>query len=236
EREPLEALAKALAHHTGNEKTWEDWYGKLKGPQAINELGALAKRLRIGEASSATLLLPIDQFEEIFTISEEAERAAFLTLLATVLDPERRFPVMVLATGRADLLQGLLEQSALAQLTETITLTPMPLERVPNLVEGPAKVASLAVDEGLAARIKDDVESPEALPLLAHMLALLYARCKDRKQLTLAAYLALGDAEHKLNPVQNAIRLAAHQAISGLKPEPSHEELVALRDAFVPHL
>jgi hypothetical protein len=130
-------------------------------------------------------------------------------------------------------LQGLLEGSALAPLIETVPLLPVPLDRVPRLVEGPAMVAGLTVEKGLAEQIMRDVESPEALALLAYTLSLLYARCKDHK-LTLAAYLALGDAHRKLNPVQNSIRLAADQAIAGIKP--SKEELAALRDAFVPHL
>jgi hypothetical protein len=121
---------------------------------------------------------------------------------------------MILATGRADVLHGLLDGSALAGLTEMTSLPPMPVARVPRLVEGPAKVAGLAVEKGLAERIKDDMETPEALPLLAHMLALLYARCTDSKHLTLAAYLALGNAEQALNPVQNSVRLAAPESMA----------------------
>ena len=110
----------------------------------------------------------------------------------------------------------------------------MPLDRVPRLIEGPAAVASLIVESGLAERVMRDVESPEALPLLAYTLGLLHRRCAHDKRLTLAAYLSLGDPARGLNPVQNSVRLAADQAIAGLSP--SEAELAALRDAFVPHL
>src|SRR5258705_11544916 len=110
----------------------------------------------------------------------------------------------------------------------------MPLDRVPRLVEGPAQVAGLNVEKGLAEAIARDVESPEALPLLAHTLWLLCRRCSDHKKLSLAEYRSLGDPERHLNPIQNSVRLVADQSIGGLKP--ADAELVALRDAFVPHL
>src|SRR5258705_3097306 len=110
----------------------------------------------------------------------------------------------------------------------------MPLDRVPRLVEGPAQVAGLNVEKGLAEAIARDVESPEALPLLAHTLWLLCRRCSDNKKLSLAEYHSLGDPERHLNPIQNSVRLVADQAIGGLKP--ADAELAALRDAFVPPL
>ena len=47
---------------------------------------------------------------------------------------------------------------------------------MPRLIEGPAAVAGIKSSKGLSERIGRDVESPEALPLLAHMLALLHQR------------------------------------------------------------
>ena len=234
ERTPLEALAKAIAHHLGKPDGWAVWHRRLVGAQAIDALAGLIRDVRIGDDRAATVLLPIDQFEEIFTVTDGSECTAFVHLLATVLDPARNLPVMVIATGRADVLHGLLEQSALARMTETISLLPMPLDRVPRLIEGPAAVAGLAVEKGLSERIMRDVESPNALPLLAYTLHLLHARSAAEKRLSLDAYLALGDTNTRLNPVQNSVRLAADQAISGLAP--TERELAALRDAFVPHL
>ena len=80
---------------------------------------------------------------------------------------------MVIATGRSDVLEGLIESSELVGHYETFPLTAMPLERYPRLIEGPAAVAGITVEKGLSERIGRDVESKEALPLLAHTLALL---------------------------------------------------------------
>jgi tetratricopeptide (TPR) repeat protein len=231
EKSPLEAFTKALAQHLGQENDWRALHDDLSGPNAAGRIERIVQDLRVGEGRAATILLPIDQFEELFTIADPGERGLLLTLLAAILDPARGLPLMVIATGRADVLQGLLETSALAPLMDTTSLLPMPLERVPQLVEGPAAVASLVVEKELPERIMRDVENPEALPLLAYTLHLLHERSPD-KRLTHNAYRALGDG--KLNPVQNAVRLGADEAIARLRP--TNQEMAALRDAFIPHL
>lgn len=231
EKTPLEALAKALAQRLDRENDWRALYDDLRDPNAAGRIAQIIQDLRVGESRAATILLPIDQFEELFTVAEPDERASLLTLLATILEPALGLPLMVIATGRADVLQGLLETSALAPLMDTTPLLPMPLDRVPQLVRGPAAVASLVVEPGLPEGIMRDVENPEALPLLAYTLHLLHERSQD-KRLTLDAYRALGDGD--LNPVQNAVRLGADEAIARLKP--TEQEMAALRDAFIPHL
>jgi hypothetical protein len=122
----------------------------------IDHIEELLKDLRVGDARAAAVLLPIDQFEEVFTVTTPAERAAFLHLLASALNPARDLPLMMIATGRSDVLEGLLEAGELAHLTETYPLTPMPLDRVPRLVDGPAQVVGLNVEKGLAQNSADD--------------------------------------------------------------------------------
>jgi tetratricopeptide (TPR) repeat protein len=234
EKAPLEAVAKAIAYQLGKPDDWEAWHGKLSGPDAIDEIEKLLKQVRVGDARAATVLLPIDQFEEVFTVATPPERSAFMRLLAGALDGARGLALMVLATGRSDVLEGLTEAAEMARTYETVALVPMPLARMPLLVEGPAAVAGLNVEKGLAEQIARDVESPEALPLLAHTLWLLYRRGLADKRLSLAEYTSLGDPQRGLNPIQNSVRLVADQALTGVQA--TQAELAALRDAFVPHL
>ncbi len=234
EKAPLETIAKAIAEQVGKPQEWRSWHERLGKPEAAHDIEELLKDLRIGESVNATVLLPIDQFEEVFTVATGEERAAFLRLVCSVLDPTRALPLLVVATGRSDVLEGLIATGELGQLTETFPLPLMPLERVPRLVEGPATVASINVEKGLPERIARDVESAEALPLLAYMLWLLHRRAGGDKKLTLVGYESLGDPQRGLNPIQNSVRLVADQAIANLRPTP--RELAALRDAFVPHL
>ena len=234
EKAPLETVAKAIAEHLGNPQDWRAWHRRLGNPDAAAEIAELIRDLRVGEARNATVLLPIDQFEEVFTVASAAERTGFMQLLAATLDPARDLPLMVVATGRSDVLEGLIEAGDLARLSETFPLPLMPLDRVGRLVEGPAAVAGINIEAGLAERIVRDVESAEALPLLAHTLWLLHRRGGEDRKLTLAEYEALGDPQRELNPISNSVRLVADQAVGGLRPTPA--ELAALRDAFVPHL
>jgi WD40 repeat protein len=232
EKAPMEALAKALAQHGGKPEAWRAWDERLRGPDAIAAIETLTQDARVGDARNATVLLPIDQFEEVFTTTDAEQRAAFLGLLAAVF--ARDLPFMVVATGRSDVLEGLIDSSELVQRYETYPLPAMPLDRVPRLIEGPAAVAGTNIEKGLPERIVRDVESADALPLLAHTLSLLYQRSAEARKLALAAYDALGDPERGLNPIQNSVRLAADEAIA--RTRPNQRESAALRDAFIPHL
>jgi WD40 repeat protein len=187
---------------------------------------------KVADDSAATLLLPIDQLEDIVTLASAAERAAFVRALASALGGAH--PMMVLATGRSDLLAGLLDASELAPLTETWPLSPMPLDRIPRIIEGPAAVAGIGLERGLAEAIRRDLQAPPALPLLAHTLRLLHERAGEAWKLGLDDYHSLGDPALALNPIENSVRLAADQAVRALKP--SEAELAALRDAFVSRL
>src|SRR5262249_25147770 len=153
-----------------------------------------------------------------FTIAEAAERDAFLSLLAAMLDPARDLPIIAVATGRADVLQGLLEGSELAPLTETVPLPKMPLERVIRLVDGPAGVAGIHGERGVRERTRGERGPWGALPLLPYTLRILFERGGNDGRLTIAEYNSLGDPTRGLNPGQNRVGFAADRAIGGLKP------------------
>jgi hypothetical protein len=64
----------------------------LRHHEAVQRVAELAKDLRVSAARAATMLLPIDQLEEVFTIAEAEERVAFLALLAALLDTQPDLP------------------------------------------------------------------------------------------------------------------------------------------------
>jgi len=236
EKRPLEGLAKSVSLYLGQPDKWREWHERVKDPgSALHHIEELVKDMRVGAARSTTVLLPIDQFEELFTVADPSERERFIELLGLLLDSERDLPLMTIATGRSDVLLDLLQASVLGQFCENHPLGPMRLDEVPRLIEGPASVAGLNIDDGLSECIARDVENLDALPLFAYTVYLLYERCKANRTLSLSEYRALGDSrdgKQYLNPIQNSVRLVADQVIG----KPAQDELDALRDAFIPYL
>jgi WD40 repeat protein len=255
---PIEAFAKSIAYHLNQPADWEKWRDKLSDPaKAVAEFETLLKSLRVGDAAAATVLLPMDQLEELFKVSPEPERLAFLRLLADLTDKNAKLPIMVVATGRSEVLEPLsayvvdrllkakqLDDPSgdrtqdLSRMYDTYMLAPMPLSRIKDLVEGPAGVVGMIVEDGLAQHIAKDVNDLNALPVLALTLWQLYRLCKAKNltRMTIVDYDSLGDAKAGLNPIENAVKRVVAQALGGLDPIATDSEMAALRDAFVPHM
>jgi DNA-binding SARP family transcriptional activator/WD40 repeat protein len=122
------------------------------------------------------LLLVIDQFEELFTHTVDAERTRFLAgLLTAVQEPRTRLRVVV--TIRADFLDGPLRHPQLASRLETATVTVSPLaaDELEAAIVEPVRRQGAAYEPGLVARILADVgDQPGALPLLQYALTELF--------------------------------------------------------------
>jgi WD domain, G-beta repeat len=88
------------------------------------------------------------------------------------------------------------------------------------------------VDDAFVQQAASDAETEDALPLLAFALRQLWDQLD--KNFSLQAYKALGDKATNLTPLEDAVRKAADRVLAEAKP--THEELTALREAFVPAL
>jgi hypothetical protein len=118
----------------------------------------------------ARRLLVVDQFEELLTQSAPEVRSRFAQLLYPALGGS----VQLVATLRSEFLDQLLVDAGLVVLpTHVYTLRPLHRDALPLVIEGPARLAGIAIDEGLVARLVADTDSGEALPLLAFTLAQL---------------------------------------------------------------
>ncbi len=236
-RTPVLAFAKMLAEALGRAGDFQAIRADLTGPDPRAALANAFEALRIGPARDATVLVSVDQFEELFTVAEPKERAAFLQLLAALAatNEEHPLPTLVVGTVRSDLLGEILKAQGFAIAHEVHTLGALPVERLPSVIEGPAEIAAIHLDDGLVARILGDVgAAPEALPLLAFTLRELNERYGGDKKLTLADYEELGDPERKLRPLENAVRRTAEDVLAAAAPTP--EEEAALKEAFVAQL
>src|SRR5262249_8677314 len=129
-------------------------------------------------AKAPTLVLALDQGEELFLADGASESAALLTLLRDLMaqdDPA----VLVLITIRSDSYEALQTTKALEGITQrTLSLTPMPRGAYQAVIEGPAGRLKdtnrpLAIEPTLTQALLFDIEEGggrDALPLLAFTL------------------------------------------------------------------
>jgi WD40 repeat protein len=141
------------------------------------------------------LLIVVDQFEELLTQAGSAERARF----AGLLGPALAGPVQVVGTLRPEFLDQLLADPDLAGLPPRVhALRPLRQEALHAVIEGPARLAGIEVDEDLVARLVADTDSGEALPLLAYTLAQLAEGVGRGGRLLTSRYEQLGGVQGTL--------------------------------------
>lgn len=135
-------------------------------------------------------VLVVDQFEEAFTASsDEAERGAFLSVLETLGSGERPGFKLILCMG-SDLYGAC---SAVPWLAAAISdnhvlVGPPSTEEMRQMIESPAHLAGLRLEEGLVDRILADAgEGPFALPLVAQALQRTWDR-RTGRVLTIEGY------------------------------------------------
>ena len=147
-----------------------------RGPRALIEL---LDGSALGDGSS--LLLLVDQFEEIFRFRREGdpdEAEAFVSLLLQTARGAD-LPVYVVITMRSDFLGDCAVFPGLPEmLNESMYLTPrMTREQCRQAIQDPAGVFGGAVEDSLASRMLNELDpDPDALPLLQHALMCLWTR------------------------------------------------------------
>ncbi|MGH3867611.1 MAG: TIR domain-containing protein [Pseudonocardiaceae bacterium] len=158
--DPVAALARELAaaaRLSGLDWTVDHVHQQL----AKRGLVSLADELLVASPGGPRrhLLIVVDQFEELLTQTSSGERARFAELLRPALSG----PVRVVATLRPEFVKPLLLDVDLAALpTHTYLLRPLRREALPAVIQGPARLAGIEVDDDLVARLVADTDSGEA--------------------------------------------------------------------------
>ena len=204
EREPFRSLATALL------PSFEPHLNNVTSLDARDDLARHLRQGRLGEicatiaqnTGSDRMLLVVDQFEELFTLTPEPDRTPFADALLAAADrDDRARPILRLVlVVRADFLGQLVEHSGLGRLVEkyTIVLQRMDAAQLRRAIEEPAEVGGTQFEAYLVDRILRDVEKePGNLPLLQFALTELWKRRQNRR-LTHAAYAELGGVEGAL--------------------------------------
>jgi len=147
-----------------------------------------------------TLILAVDQGEELFTAEGQDEAQAFLVLLRDLLVQDAPALIVVVAI-RSDSYAFLQD----AKFLEGIRKVPFDLGSMPQgsyaeVIKGPARrfegtQRPLKIDDGLIDALLADIErggAKDALPLLAFTLERLYVEHGGDGDLTLDEYRSLG--------------------------------------------
>ncbi|HBV20310.1 MAG TPA: hypothetical protein DEF07_01150, partial [Nitrosomonas sp.] len=146
---------------------------QLEKPEA---LAAVIKAYCTASAQTAYLLV-VDQFEELFTFSGESSRKQFDCLLANVLQ-DINCPLFLISTVRADFLDRVEFLPSLQTIYNShckrYFLPTISVKGLQEIIEQPARLAGLDVQEVTAVILKDAENEIGALPLVENALTLLY--------------------------------------------------------------
>jgi hypothetical protein len=191
--------------------------------------------------SGPTLVLPLDQAEELFytdavstAAAQEAER--FLELLAAVIDRmnDDEVRLLVAATMRTDRYEAMQNHTALDGIGTVLfsDLKKMSPHQFPAAIKGPAARSSEAghrltiADELVDRLIADANDGADTLPLLALTLNRLYTDYGSTGQITLSDYESMGGMPDVLNnQIKRTLAAASHDRDTALE---------TLRSAFSP--
>jgi AAA ATPase domain len=140
---------------------------------------------------SASVLLIVDQAEELITLSGPAQRDAFLDLLAGALDADPRLWIIMIL--RSEFLTTFLGTQHVRLFREPVVVGALGQTALVEVIEQPAQRAGLSFDPPtLPQRMATDTGSGDALPLLAYALQELYYTARPGGVLSAEAYHRIG--------------------------------------------
>ncbi|HTV31327.1 MAG TPA: SUMF1/EgtB/PvdO family nonheme iron enzyme [Xanthobacteraceae bacterium] len=193
-------------------------------------------------AKPPTLILSIDQAEELFLAEAADEARSFLALLRDLLtdDAPAIIAVFTIRSDKYEELQLAKELEGLRQ--DTFSLPPMPKGSYAEVIKGPVHrlggtARSLEIGDSLVNALLTDIEAggaKDALPLLAFTLERLYDEYHSGGSLKLAHYEALGR-------VKGSIEAAVNRALKAADADPAiprdrAARLALLRRGLIPWL
>jgi WD40 repeat protein len=189
---PVLALAQALAVALERRADWEVIHRSLlaEGDDGPRSLVKFAHDVRVSKSRlGASVLIVVDQFEELLSDHPTSEVAAFHSLLRGAIDIQGS-PILALGTLRSDFVGTFqTHRPWLGVESAPIMLGPMPRSSFSQVIAGPARRAGIEIDPGLIEKMVFDAETDDALPLLAFTLRELYELGKEEGRFTIHAYV-----------------------------------------------
>jgi WD40 repeat protein len=166
-----------------------------------------------------TLVLTIDQGEELFHSDDDEQSKKFMELIKQlVLHPD--LAIIILVTIRSDAYEYLQSNKEMEDIPQHIfSLAPMPQGAYHNIIEGPARRLQdterpLTIDPALTQKLLQDIEeggNKDSLPLLAFTLERLYLEYGGNGSLTLVEYEEMGGLVGAINAAVEIALINAEQ-------------------------
>ena len=187
------------------------------------DAAAEAERMRTDPAHLAAMLaqhapalIVVDQFEEVFTLCEAADRDTLVVSIVQLLAAGKGHRVIV--TMREEFRSRIVELSPLTPYLRDAwySMRPMGYEELKAAVERPAALVNLQFQPGIVDDlVKRVLGQPAALPLLQFTLRALW-KARDRNRITWEVYGSVRD------PLQ-ALKTSADNFYDGLSLETQNE-------------
>lgn len=190
----------------------------------------------VDRAEMQPALITIDQFEEVFTLSNASDRKILVENLVRFLDAGRGHrAILTMREEFKNRLQELIEFTRyLKDSRAWYSMRPMSYEELRAAVEKPAALVNLQFQTGIVDDlVKKVLGQPAALPLLQFTLRELWQK-RDRNRITWEVYAEVGD------PL-NALQSFAGQFYLQLMPQTQDEvrrillELVRINELLEPY-
>lgn len=210
---PLRALADQLAMLVPSKSCLhlaDDLEARLA--DRADGLCTAVSTLWAGRPEATTLLIVVDQFEELFTQvagTPKEVRQEQRQFIANLVEAVRTFRgrVRVVLTLRADFFRHCLDFPNLRIWLETnqFLLGPLGEDALREAVVKPAQVVGAMFEKGLVSRLIDDMrDQPAALPLMGFALAQLWQQ-RHGVWLTHAAYETIGGVSGAIDQRADAV-------------------------------
>jgi len=195
---PVEALSLVLAYEwpgVPDKAIYEDL-------DAEDARGLYRQASRLMKSPKTKVVLVVDQFEELFTLSSEQEKQRFIDLLVAAAT-DSQSPVIVIVTLRADFYDRPMNYTELLKLIQAHSrlAPPMDIDELRAVIEKPAALPDVQVsfDEDLVGDLLFEIRGQAgALPLLEFTLDQLFQRRRGQ-QLTRQAYEEIGGVKGALS-------------------------------------
>ena len=220
---PIDELAMALVAIRGHRADWRKLRRKMLG-HPLRALYNLANDLR--QHGGGRIADRDPRRSRRGVVRRRRSRRGQVLPRNTASPLSENLPFMVVMAIRSDFLGQLQSAAAMSVRFEEFSLGPMPTVRIPEIIRGPR--GSSEFENGLVQQASQDAETEDALPLHCPLHCVRFGTRSPAKSLSLDGYKALGDA----TPLENAVRQAADRSL--VEAKPTNDELMALREAFVP--